>query len=65
MPVGKLPEPDFLPSFFILGPPRTGTTWLHEVLRNHAELPSPTKETRFFDVHFHRGLDWYRAHTEP
>jgi hypothetical protein len=49
-------------SFFILGPPRTGTTWLHEVLRNHAELPSPTKETRFFDVHFHRGLDWYRAH---
>ncbi len=25
-------------------------------------LPSPTKETRFFDTHFHRGVDWYRAH---
>jgi hypothetical protein len=22
----------------------------------------PTKETRFFDKHFHRGIDWYRAH---
>jgi len=51
-----------LPSFFVIGPPRTGTTWLHEVLQGHAVLPSPTKETRFFDRHFHRGLDWYRSH---
>ncbi len=51
-----------LPSFFILGPPRTGTTWLHEVLGPHTLLPSPTKETRFFDQHFRRGLHWYLAH---
>ena len=51
-----------LPSFLIIGPPRTGTSWLHEVLSNRTWLPSPTKETRFFDTHFHRGLDWYRAH---
>jgi len=51
-----------LPSFFVIGPPRTGTTWLHEVLRHRAVLPAPTKETRFFDSHFHRGLKWYRAH---
>jgi len=51
-----------LPSFFIVGPPRTGTTWLHEVLRGKVILPGPTKETRFFDTHFNRGLDWYRAH---
>jgi len=25
-------------------------------------LPYPTKETRFFDKHFDRGFDWYRAH---
>jgi hypothetical protein len=24
--------------------------------------PSPTKETRFFDNHFDRGLEWYHAH---
>jgi len=51
-----------LPSFFLIGPPRTGTSWLHEVLSRHTLLPSSTKETRFFDVHFHRGLKWYRAH---
>jgi len=51
-----------LPSFFVIGPPRTGTTWLHEVLKKRTLLPSITKETRFFDSHFFRGLPWYRAH---
>lgn len=51
-----------LPTFFIVGPPRTGTTWLHEVLKDRAVLPKSIKETRFFDVHFHRGVEWYRAH---
>jgi hypothetical protein len=51
-----------LPSFFIIGPPRTGTTWLHSVLSECARLSHPTKETRFFDEHFDRGLDWYRSH---
>ncbi len=49
-----------LPSFFIVGPPRTGTSWLHEILGQHVILPHPTKETRFFDLHFDRGFDWYR-----
>ena len=26
------------------------------------QLPAPIKETRFFDVHYHRGWEWYRAH---
>ncbi len=51
-----------LPSFFVVGPPRTGSSWLHEVLRKHAGLPSPSKETRFFDTHFQRGVKWYLAH---
>ncbi|HEV2468259.1 MAG TPA: sulfotransferase [Candidatus Sulfotelmatobacter sp.] len=51
-----------LPSFFIIGPPRTGTTWLHTVLSQCAWLADPTKETRFFDKHFDRGLEWYRSH---
>lgn len=51
-----------LPSFFIIGPPRTGTSWLHEVLSRHILLPAPTKETRFFDIHFQRGMEWYLAH---
>ena len=51
-----------LPSFFVIGPPRTGTSWLHSVLRQRAWLSDPTKETRFFDRHFDRGLAWYRSH---
>jgi hypothetical protein len=50
------------PSFFVVGPPRTGTTWLHEVLCGRVVLPSPTKETRFFDTHYERGMDWYQSH---
>lgn len=49
-----------LPSFFIVGPPRTGTSWLHQVLHEHTCLPR-IKETRFFDERFHRGLTWYRG----
>ena len=51
-----------LPRFLIAGPPRTGTSWLHTVLSNHANLPNPTKETRFFDLHFDRGVKWYLSH---
>ena len=47
-----------LPSFIHVGPPRTGTTWLHEVLTGHVGLPSE-KETRFFDVRYDRGVQWY------
>jgi hypothetical protein len=51
-----------VPAFFVIGPPRTGTSWLHEVLSERTLLPNPTKETRFFDLHFHRGFEWYCAH---
>lgn len=48
--------------FVAVGPPRTGTTWLHHVLNGHVNLPRHNKETRFFDERFDFGLDWYRAH---
>jgi hypothetical protein len=51
-----------LPSFFVVGPPRTGTSWLYEVLQPHTILPTLSKETRFFDAHFHRGFKWYSSH---
>jgi hypothetical protein len=60
--VAAIPAEITLPSFFIVGPPRTGSSWLYKVLTPHALLPSPAKETRFFDNHFHRGLKWYMAH---
>lgn len=49
-----------LPNFLVLGTYRAGTTWLHEVLRQHPQvfLP-PEKELMFFNRHYDRGIDWY------
>lgn len=51
-----------LPSFFLIGPPRTGTTWLYSLLSKYTRLPYPTKETRFFDQYYERGMEWYASH---
>jgi hypothetical protein len=53
-----------LPTFFVVGPPRTGTTWIHEVLKDRVNLPG-IKETRFFDFNFHYGMAWYQAQFQP
>ena len=58
------PVKDVLPDFIAVGPPRTGTTWLHGVLYRRACLPQHTKETYFFDTFYAKGLDWYRAYFE-
>jgi len=49
-----------LPDFIAVGPQRTGTTWLHQMLTGHVGLPS-IKETDFFSGHFDNGLGWYLA----
>jgi hypothetical protein len=54
-----------LPDFYVVGPPRTGTTWLHNVMQNHVNLPRVVKEPRFFDLRYGRGFNWYRAHFQP
>jgi len=50
--------------FLGLGPQRTVSSWLDQVLRAHpgASLPRQVKETFFFDERFDRGWDWYRSH---
>ena len=48
-----------LPDFIAVGPPRTATTWLHEVLKGHVGLPADRKETDFFTRFYGRGIDWY------
>jgi hypothetical protein len=48
-----------LPDFIAVGPPRTATTWLHEVLKGHVGLPADLKETDFFTRFYDRGIDWY------
>jgi len=49
-----------LPDFVAVGPQRTGTTWLHEVMKPHLGLPRGIKETDFFLKNYAKGMDWYR-----
>ena len=51
-----------LPDFVIIGGQRCGTTSLYNYLAEHPRvLPAFMKETHFFDMHYHRGINWYRA----
>jgi hypothetical protein len=56
-----------LPTFVGIGVPRAGTTWLHELLASHPEvyMPSRRKELSFFDLHYHRGFEWYGKFFPP
>lgn len=52
-----------LPDFVILGTQRGGTTSLFDYLARHPQVfPAFRKEVHFYDLHYSRGLDWYRAH---
>ena len=59
-----------LPTFIIIGAQRAGTTTLFFYLRSHPDIEGPKpadssvswpKELHFFDEHFAKGVDWYRA----
>ncbi|HUY37236.1 MAG TPA: sulfotransferase domain-containing protein [Candidatus Binataceae bacterium] len=53
------PEPRRLPDFIGVGPPRTATTWLYEVMQGHVGFSDFRKETDFFTRFYGRGIDWY------
>lgn len=50
----------FRPGALIIGAQKAGTTSLFRYLGEHSRVKPPrTKESRFFDQHWGRGLDWY------
>lgn len=60
---GRLvPSRRVLPDFVVVGAQRAGTTSLYNGLAGHPDVGRAlTKEVRFFDVQYHRGLGWYRS----
>ena len=51
-----------LPNFLIIGTQRGGTTSLYKYLVQHPSVAHAlTKELRFFDLHYQKGIDWYRS----
>lgn len=51
-----------LPDFLYLGPDKSGSSWLFEVLRKHPDCFVPAcKDVYFFDEHYEKGMDWYAS----
>lgn len=51
-----------LPSAVIIGAQKSGTTSLFNYLAQHPDvLPPLGKEVHYFDLHYQRGLNWYRG----
>lgn len=49
------------PNFIVVGPGKSGTSWLYQVLGAHHQVcMSSAKETLFFETEYHRGLQWYQ-----
>ena len=51
-----------LPDVIGIGPPRTGSTWLYNVLRDSVDMPAGVKDTHFFEHLEHPGIEWYASH---
>ena len=52
-----------LPDFLIIGAQKCGTTSLYEYLVQHPSVgTSIEKEVRYFNNHFDKGVNWYKAH---
>jgi hypothetical protein len=55
-----------LPDWLIIGAMKSGTSTLYGLLAHHPQVaPAVEKEVHFFDVHYDRGLDWYRSCFPP
>ncbi len=56
-----------LPGFLVIGPQKSGTTWIYRYLLSRGDicLPDGVKETFFYDRHYRRGAGWYQKHFRP
>tara|TARA_Y100001970_G_scaffold106133_1_gene132967 strand:+ start:5576 stop:6457 length:882 start_codon:yes stop_codon:yes gene_type:complete len=52
-----------IPSFFVIGMQKAGTSTLHSLLKQDKRFSLPyRKETHFFSTNFNKGFDWYIQH---
>jgi uncharacterized membrane protein YkvA (DUF1232 family) len=55
-----------VPTLIGLGPIRSGTTWVHELLFGHSQVATTRmKEVNFFNSHFDQGTSWYEEQFRP
>lgn len=50
-------------SLFHIGPPKAATTWAYYNLKAHPQIATSPRDTvHYYDMHFHKGRDWYDDH---
>jgi uncharacterized membrane protein YkvA (DUF1232 family) len=55
-----------VPMLVGLGPIRSGTSWVHELLFGHSQVATTRmKEVNFFNTHFDQGVPWYEEQFRP
>jgi len=55
-----------LPNFLFIGPAKSASTWIFEILRSHPQIfVPPCKDIYFFDKFYGKGLEWYSDHFPP
>lgn len=48
------------PTFLFVGPDKSGSSWLYQILSQHPDCYVPeAKDIYFFDRYYDKGLDWY------
>lgn len=53
------------PNFIFIGPDKSGSSWLFDILRQHPECYVPNcKDIYFFDRYYKRGMSWYLSFFE-
>lgn len=58
-------RPDTVPDFLYIGTSKAGSTWLFNALAIHPDVwLASNKGLYYFDAHYDRGPDWYRAQFE-
>ncbi len=48
-----------IPTFIIIGAQRCATGWISQCLREHPDIFMSSDETRFFDWHYEKGIEWW------
>lgn len=51
-----------LPNFLYIGPDKSGSTWIYQVLKSHPDVYVPNvKDIYYFDRYYDKGRDWYES----
>ena len=52
--------------FIVIGPGKSGTSWIFNVLKNHSDVCiSSSKETLYFERYYHKGEEWFHHFFHP